>query len=94
VSAATTADVVGGRRWHLAVPWRSLLMVGALLVIWIVFSLTTHGTFLSPRNLSLLARQASVTAILAVGMVLVIVAGHLADRSGEASAITLPLGER
>ena len=77
MSAATTADVVGGRRWHLAVPWRSLLMVGALLVIWIVFSLTTHGTFLSPRNLSLLARQASVTAILAVGMVLVIVAGQI-----------------
>ena len=52
-------------------------MVGALLVIWIVFSLMTEGTFLKPRNLSLLARQMAVTSILAIGMVLVIVAGQI-----------------
>jgi D-xylose transport system permease protein len=51
--------------------------VGALAVIWIVFSITTEGTFLMPRNLSLLARQMSVTSILAIGMVLVIVAGQI-----------------
>jgi D-xylose transport system permease protein len=59
------------------IPWRALTMVGALLVIWIVFSVTTEGTFLMPRNLSLLARQMSVTSILAIGMVLVIVAGQI-----------------
>jgi len=74
---AARSGVAAAPRWKVAVPWRSLLMVAALLVIWIVFSMTTHGTFLSPRNLSLLARQASVTAILAVGMVLVIVAGQI-----------------
>jgi D-xylose transport system permease protein len=52
-------------------------MVGALLAIWVVFSLTTDGTFLRPRNLSLLARQMSVTAVLAIGMVMVIVAGQI-----------------
>jgi D-xylose transport system permease protein len=52
-------------------------MLGALVVIWIVFSVTTSGTFLTPRNLSLLVRQMSVTAILAIGMVLVIVAGQI-----------------
>jgi D-xylose transport system permease protein len=52
-------------------------MVGALLVIWIVFSFTTDGTFVSPRNLSLLARQMAVTSLLAIGMVLVIVAGQI-----------------
>ena len=57
--------------------WRALTMVGALAAIWIVFSITTEGTFLMPRNLSLLARQMSVTSILAVGMVLVIVAGQI-----------------
>jgi len=62
---------------RVSIPWRSLIMVGALVVIWIVFSMTTDGTFLRPRNLSLLARQTSVTAILAVGMVLVIVAGQI-----------------
>ncbi|HTA77281.1 MAG TPA: sugar ABC transporter permease [bacterium] len=59
------------------IPWRALTMVGALLLIWVIFSFTTEGTFLSPRNLSLLLRQMSVTSILAVGMVLVIVAGQI-----------------
>ena len=59
------------------IDWRALTMVGALLVIWVVFSITTEGTFLTPRNLSLLARQMAVTSILAVGMVLVIVAGQI-----------------
>src|SRR5687768_7219350 len=59
------------------IPWRALTMVGALAVIWIVFSITTEGTFLMPRNLSLLARQMAVTSILAIGMVLVIVAGQI-----------------
>jgi D-xylose transport system permease protein len=62
---------------RLNVPWRALTMVGALLVIWVVFTLTTDGTFLRPRNLALLARQMSVTSILGVGMVLVIVAGQI-----------------
>ncbi|HEY6548472.1 MAG TPA: sugar ABC transporter permease [Vicinamibacteria bacterium] len=62
---------------RLRIDWRALTMVGALLAIWVVFSITTEGTFLLPRNLSLLARQMSVTSILAVGMVLVIVAGQI-----------------
>ena len=63
--------------WRQAIPWRALTMVGALLVIWVVFSVLTDGTFVTSRNLSLLARQMSVTAILAIGMVLVIVAGQI-----------------
>ena len=59
------------------ISWRALTMVGALAAIWVVFSVLTEGTFLMPRNLSLLARQMSVTSILAVGMVLVIVAGQI-----------------
>jgi D-xylose transport system permease protein len=59
------------------IPWRALSMVGSLAVIWLVFTFTTDGTFLIPRNLSLLARQMSVTSILAIAMVLVIVAGQI-----------------
>ncbi len=59
------------------IPWRALTMVGALLLIWIIFSLTTGGIFLEPRNLSLLMRQMSVTAILAIGMVLIIVTAEI-----------------
>ena len=61
----------------LRIDWRALTMVGALLVVWVVFSVMTEGTFLRPRNLSLLARQMAVTSILAIGMVLVIVAGQI-----------------
>jgi D-xylose transport system permease protein len=61
----------------MTIPWRALMMVMALAVIWVVFSVLTDGTFLLPRNLALLARQMSVTAVLAVGMVMVIVAGQI-----------------
>ncbi len=64
-------------RPKLSIPLRALTMVGALLLIWALFSITTNGTFLHPRNLSLLMRQMSVTSILAVAMVLVIVAGQI-----------------
>jgi D-xylose transport system permease protein len=67
--------------------WRALTMVGALALIWIVFGVLTDGTFFLPRNLSLLARQMSVTAILAVGMVLVIVAGQIDLSVGAMSGL-------
>ena len=67
--------------------WRTLTMVGALAVIWIAFSVATDGTFLSPRNLSLLARQMAVTSILATGMVLVIVAGQIDLSVGALSGL-------
>jgi len=73
------AAVAGGAAGppHRSIAWRALVMVGALAAIWIAFTVATDGMFLSPRNLSLLARQMSVTSILATGMVLVIVAGQI-----------------
>jgi len=73
---------------RLALDWRALTMVGALLAIWVVFSLATGGTFLLPRNLSLLARQMAVTSILATGMVLVIVAGQIDLSVGALAGLT------
>lgn len=67
--------------------WRTLTMVLALVVIWIVFAVTTDGTFLSPRNLGLLARQMSIVALLASGMVLVIVAGQIDLSVGAMSGL-------
>ena len=61
----------------LAIPWRALTLLGALLLIWAIFTATTGGTFVTPRNLSLLLRQMSCTCILAVGMVLVIVCAEI-----------------
>lgn len=57
--------------------WRTWTMVFALVVIWIIFQYVTDQAFLQPRNLSNLFRQMTVTGVLAMGMVLIIVAGHI-----------------
>src|SRR5512137_2154463 len=49
----------------------------ALIAIWVTFTFLTENVFLTPRNLSNLFVQTVTTAILAIGMVLVIVAGHI-----------------
>lgn len=56
---------------------RLLGMVGALLVIWIGFHLYTGGLFLTPRNLWNLSVQTTEIAVLATGMVLVIVTRNI-----------------
>src|SRR3954447_7794004 len=47
-----------------------------LILIWAFFA-ATRPTFLSPRNLSNLAVELSITAVVSLGMLLVIVAGHI-----------------
>lgn len=66
---------------------RAYTMIGALLTIWILFALLNE-TFLTPRNLSNLFLQMSVTAILAIGMVLVIVAGQIDLSVGSLVGLT------
>jgi D-xylose transport system permease protein len=56
---------------------RAFSMVAALAALWIIFTFLTDGIFLQPRNFSNLMRQASVTGILSVGMVMVIIAGQI-----------------
>ena len=52
-------------------------MIGVLAAIWLYFHWATNSIFLTPRNLSNLMTQMSVTAILAVGMLMVIVSGNI-----------------
>src|SRR5579863_9411015 len=61
---------------------RMLGMIGALALIWIGFNIITwaqngEGLFLSPRNLWNLSVQTSSIAVMATGMVLVIVMRHI-----------------
>ncbi|HSU25951.1 MAG TPA: hypothetical protein VLI65_08220, partial [Pyrinomonadaceae bacterium] len=56
---------------------RAYVMIGVLAAIWIYFHWATSSIFLTPRNLSNLMTQMSVTAILAVGMLMVIVSGNI-----------------
>src|SRR5262245_20422103 len=51
-----------------------LLAVG---LVWLVFFMTTDGIFLSDRNIINLMRQTSVTAMVALGMLVVIAQGEI-----------------
>ncbi len=66
---------------------RAYTMIGALVFIWLLFGML-NDTFLTARNLSNLFTQMSVTAILAIGMVLVIVAGHIDLSVGSIVGLT------
>jgi D-xylose transport system permease protein len=61
---------------------RMLGMIGALLLIWVGFHVYTiissgEGLFITPRNLSNLLVQTSSVAVMATGMVLIIVMRHI-----------------
>ena len=49
----------------------------ALFTIWIFFTVTTNGLFISPRNIANLLNQTGFIAVIAVGMTLVIVIRHI-----------------
>src|SRR5690606_30501429 len=62
-------------------------MAIALVVIWAFFA-SQQPAFLSSRNLSLLMIELSVTAILALGMLLVLLPGHLDLSAGSGVGLT------
>lgn len=67
---------------------RQYTMIIALLGIWAVFSILTEFVFLTPVNISNLFVQSAVTAILAIGMTLVIVTGHIDLSVGSVMGFT------
>nr|WP_051074282.1 sugar ABC transporter permease [Effusibacillus pohliae] len=75
------------QQWKATLDVRSYTMIFALIAIWVLFSLMSDS-FLTARNLSNLFVQMSVTAVLAVGMVLVIVAGHIDLSVGSIVGLT------
>ncbi len=62
---------------RLRVNVQTYALVIALIIIWGLFFILTNGIYLSPQNFSNLFRQMTVTAVLSVGMVLVIVIGSI-----------------
>jgi D-xylose transport system permease protein len=56
---------------------RMLGMLGLLFALWIGFNFASDGTFLSPRNLWYLSIQFSPVAIMATGMVIIIVSRNI-----------------
>jgi len=66
---------------------RLLGMLVALVVIWVSFHIWSGGTFLTPRNLWNLSVQTSAVAIMATGMVLVIVSRNIDLSVGSMLAV-------
>ena len=52
-------------------------MVAVLILIAVVFEILTKGVFFTPRNLSNLFRSMSITAVIAIGMVMIMVSGNI-----------------
>ncbi|MEQ8966263.1 MAG: sugar ABC transporter permease [Azospirillaceae bacterium] len=79
----TPAAVAAGRRGvqhvlgRLEVDTRLLGMIIALIVIWVGFDLLTGGRFITPRNLFNLSVQTASVAVMACGMVMVIVTRNI-----------------
>jgi D-xylose transport system permease protein len=68
---------ISDRLRSLEIDTRMLGMVAALVVIWIGFDIISGGTFLSARNLWNLSVQSASIAIMATGMVLIIVSRNI-----------------
>ena len=78
-SVTAPQEAVGGsqRYRQLFARYKILALLIAVAVIWIFFSVMTEGSFITPRNVSNLLRQMSITGMLACGMVFVIIAGEI-----------------
>ena len=71
---------------------RQIIMLVVLVAICLVFGVLSGGVFISARNLSNLTLQAAATAIVAVSVVLVLVAGHIDLSIGSFVALTGAIG--
>lgn len=103
-SRTKPVGIVGKFMQATEIDTRLLGMVVALAIIWVGFDLASGGVFLTPRNLWNLSVQTSSVAVMATGMVLVIVSrnidlsvgsllGFLGVAMGAVQARIIPLPE-
>ena len=76
---AAPAEVAEARSRGLKVSGnlRQYGMMIALVLLMLLFTWLTNGLFMQPRNITLLLVQNAYVLILAIGMVMVIIAGHI-----------------
>jgi D-xylose transport system permease protein len=86
-SATTSRGGVTGLLRTLEIDTRLLGMIIALAVIWIGFDLASGGLFLSSRNLWNLSVQTSAVAVMATGMVLIIVSRNIDLSVGSVAGV-------
>jgi len=71
------AESSGGMVSFLAGRLRQIGIFIALIAIVILFQILTGGTLLTPRNVTSIINQNAYVLILAIGMVMIIIAGHI-----------------
>ena len=76
------------RRARLSVNVRQSGIYVAFALIIVLFSVLTHGDLLQPQNISNIIVQNSYILILAIGMILIIIAGHIDLSAGSVVAVT------
>jgi len=67
--------------------WRDSTLLFVVAAVWIVFQVTTDGTFLTQRNLVLLALQTSIVSLAAISAVMLIVTRNFDLSVGSAVAL-------
>src|SRR5258707_13803886 len=86
-----SADQVVAGRWRFRLSQASALRDSMLLVVlaavWIFLSFATHGTFLTQRNLVLLALQTSIVSLAAISAVMLIVTRNFDLSVGSSVAL-------
>ncbi len=81
------AQEAGTRKVRMSVDVRQYGILGALAVIIILFQILTGGKLLLPANINNLIQQNAYVLILAVGMIIVIIAGHIDLSVGSVVAV-------
>jgi putative multiple sugar transport system permease protein len=76
----------GGGRFRINVRQSGIYIAFAAIVA--LFAILTHGDLLQPQNISNIIVQNSYILILAIGMILVIIAGHIDLSVGSVVAVT------
>ncbi len=77
VTAPAKAEAGAGGGLKVSGNLRQYGMMIALVLLMLLFTALTGGLFMQPRNITLLLVQNAYVLILAIGMVMVIIAGHI-----------------
>jgi putative multiple sugar transport system permease protein len=77
MSEAPTLTETPEKRQTLSINVRDYALLGALIAIITFFQISTHGKLLLPANVNNLISQNAYVVIIAIGMVMVIIAGHI-----------------
>ncbi len=76
-STSPTTNPLSDFAKRLRANFQTYALIVATVIIWVGFSVWSGGTYLGAQNFSNIFRQMTITALLSVGMVLVIVTGHI-----------------